>query len=98
MYVQTRQRQFLRLEEFCSYTENNQQERTRKTKQNKFIIVIQAVIFGELVIDREPPRALRQHLYQPMIKRLYAECTLSFQLIKLINAMRRDPTDYILRH
>ena len=30
-----------------------------------------------------------------MIKRLYAECTLLFQLIKLINAMRRDPTDTI---
>ena len=30
-----------------------------------------------------------------MIKRSYAECTPLFQLIKLINAMRRDPTDTI---
>ena len=49
------------------------------------------------VINREPPRALRQHfIHQPMIKRSYAECTPLFQLIKLINAMRRDPTDTIL--
>ena len=31
-----------------------------------------------------------------MIERSYAECTPLFQLIKLINAMRRDPTDTIL--
>ena len=31
-----------------------------------------------------------------MIKRSYAECTPLVQLIKLINAMRRDPTDTIL--
>ena len=31
-----------------------------------------------------------------MIKRSYAECNTLFQLIKLINAMRRDPTDTIL--
>ena len=49
------------------------------------------------VINREPPRALRQHfIHQPMIKRSYAECTPLLQLIKLINAMRRDPTDTIL--
>ena len=49
------------------------------------------------VIDREPPRTLRQHfIHQPMIKRSYAECTPLFQLIKLINAMRRDPTDTII--
>ena len=49
------------------------------------------------VINKEPPRALRQHfIYQPMIKRSYAECTPLFQLINLINATRRDPTDTIL--
>ena len=50
------------------------------------------------VIDREPPRALRQHfIHQPLIKRSFAECTPLFQLIILINAMRRDPTDTILQ-
>ena len=50
------------------------------------------------VIDREPARALRQHfIHQPLIKRSYAACTLLFQLIKLINAMRRDPTDTIIQ-
>ena len=49
------------------------------------------------VINREPPCALRQHfIHQPMIKRSYAECTLLFQLIKFINAMRHDPADTIL--
>ena len=31
-----------------------------------------------------------------MIKRSYAKCTPLFQSIKLINAMRRNPTDTIL--
>ena len=49
------------------------------------------------VIDKKPPRVLRQHFnYQPMIKREYAECTPLYQLIKLINMMRNDPTDSIL--
>ena len=49
------------------------------------------------VIDKEPPRVLRQHfIHQPMIKRVYAECTPLYQLIKLINMMRNDPTDSIL--
>ena len=45
----------------------------------------------------EPPRVLRQHvIHQPMIKRVYAECTPLFQLIKLLNKMRNDPFDTIL--
>ena len=49
------------------------------------------------VIDKEPPRIPRQHLiHQPMIKRAYAECTPLYQLIKLLNMMRNDPTDSIL--
>ena len=48
------------------------------------------------VIDKEPPRVLRQHFnHQPMIKRAYAECTPLCQLMKLINMMRNDPTDSI---
>ena len=36
-------------------------------------------------IDKEPPHALRQDfIHQPMIKRIYAECTPLYQLIKLI--------------
>ena len=35
-------------------------------------------------------------IHQHMIKQSYAECTLLFQLIKLIDAKRRDPTDIIL--
>ena len=49
------------------------------------------------VIDRKPPRVLRQHfIHQPMIKRVYTECTPLYQLIKLLNMMRNDPTDSIL--
>ena len=43
-------------------------------------------------------RALRKHfIHRPMIKRSYAGCTPLFQLIKLINAMRLDPSDTILQ-
>ena len=43
------------------------------------------------IIEMEPPRVLRQHvIHQPMIKRVYAECTPLFQLIKLLNKMRND--------
>ena len=49
------------------------------------------------IIETEPPRVLRQHvIHQPMIKRVYAECTPLFQLIKLLNKMRNDPFDTIL--
>ena len=49
------------------------------------------------VIDKDPPRVLRRHLiHQPMIKRVYAECTPLYQLIKLINIIKTDPTDTVL--
>ena len=41
---------------------------------------------------------LRKHLiHQPMIKRAYmhAECTPLYQLIKLINIIKTDPTDTV---
>ena len=31
-----------------------------------------------------------------MIKRVYAECTPLYQLIKLMNIMKTDPTDTVL--
>ena len=46
------------------------------------------------IIEMGPSRVLRQHvIHQPMIKRVYAECTLLFQLIKLLNKMRTDLFD-----
>ena len=49
------------------------------------------------IIEREPLRVLRQHVIdQPMLKRVYAECTPLFQLIKLLITMRNDPFDTIL--
>ena len=49
------------------------------------------------VIEKQPPCVLRQYIiHQPMIKRVYAECSPLFQLIKLLNNMRTDPTDVIL--
>ena len=49
------------------------------------------------IIEMEPPRVLRQHvIHQPMIKRMYVECTPLFQLIKLLNKMSNDPFDTIL--
>ena len=49
------------------------------------------------IIEREPPHVLRQHvIHRPMIKRVYAECTPLFPLIKLLNTMRNDPFDTII--
>ena len=49
------------------------------------------------VIEKQPPRVLPRHIiHQPMIKRIYAECSPLFQLIKLLNNMKTDPTDVIL--
>ena len=52
-----------------------------------------------MLFIKKPPRVglLCQHfIHQPMIKRAYAECTPLYQLIKLINMMRNEPTDSIL--
>ena len=49
------------------------------------------------VIDKDPPLVMRRHLiHQPMIKREYTECTRLYQLIKLLNIMKTDPTDTVL--
>ena len=40
---------------------------------------------------------LRQHyIHAPLIKRVYAECSPLFQLIKLINCLKSDVNDTIL--
>ena len=50
-----------------------------------------------MLLIKKLPRVLRQHfIHQPMIKRVYAECTTLYQLVKLINMMRNDQTDSIL--
>ena len=49
------------------------------------------------VIEKQPPRVLRQHIiHQPMIKQVYAECSPLFHLIKLLNNMKTDLTNVIL--
>ena len=49
------------------------------------------------VIDKDPPHVLRRHvIHQPMVKRAYAECTLLYQPLKLINIIKIDPTDTVL--
>ena len=43
------------------------------------------------VIERAPTRELRQHyIHPPLIRRVYAECSPLFQLIKLINSLKAD--------
>ena len=50
-------------------------------------------------ITREPPRVLRNSLInQPVLRTKYAECNLSFQLIKVINSLKNDPCDTILKN
>ena len=49
------------------------------------------------VIGQKPVRNLRQHyIHAPLIKRVYAECSPLFQLIKLINCLKSDVNDTIL--
>ena len=49
------------------------------------------------VIERAPARELRQHcIHPPLIRRIYAECSPLFQLIKLINSLKADKNDTIL--
>ena len=49
-------------------------------------------------LEEEPVRVLRRNIiHPPLIKRVYAECNLLFQLIKLINILKVDPNDQILK-
>ena len=49
------------------------------------------------VIERAPARELRQHcIHPPLIRRVYAECSPLFQLIKLINSLKADKNYTVL--
>ena len=49
------------------------------------------------VIEQKPDRNLRQHyIHAPPIRRVYAECSPLFQLIKLINCLKSDVNDTVL--
>ena len=49
------------------------------------------------VIEQKPVRNLRQHyIHAPLIKRVYAERSPLFQLIKLINCLKSNVNDTIL--
>ena len=50
------------------------------------------------IIVQKPARDLRfQYIHAPLVKRVYAECSPLFQPIKLINSLRNDPNDTILK-
>ena len=49
-------------------------------------------------LEEEHARVLRCNIiHPPLIKRVYVECNLLFQLIKLINTLKVDPNDQILK-
>ena len=49
-------------------------------------------------LEQKPIRDLRQNLiHGPLIKRAYAECSPLFQLVKLINTLKKDKNDTILK-
>ena len=49
-------------------------------------------------LEEEPARVLRCNIiHPPLIKRVYVECNLLFQLIKLINTLKVDLNDQILK-
>ena len=50
------------------------------------------------IIEQKPARDLRsQYIQAPLVKRVYAECSPLFQLIKLINSLRNDLNDTIFK-
>ena len=49
-------------------------------------------------LEQKPIRDLRQNLiHGPLVKRVYAECSPLFQLVKLINTLKKDKNDTILK-
>ena len=51
-----------------------------------------------VIFRQEPARDLRQHyIHPPLVKRVYAECSPLIQLIKLINTLKQDENDTVLR-
>ena len=49
------------------------------------------------IIKQKPARDLRyQYIHAPLVKRVYAECSPLFQLIKLINSLKNNSNDTIL--
>ena len=49
------------------------------------------------IIEQKPARDLRyQYIHAPLVKRVYAECSPLFQLIKLINSLKNNSNDTIL--
>ena len=50
------------------------------------------------IIEQKPARDLRyQYIHAPLVKSVYAECSPLFQLIKLINSLKNDSNDTILK-
>ena len=51
-----------------------------------------------VIVRQEPARDFRQYYIHPLlVKRVYAECNHLIQLIKLINTLKQDENDTILR-
>ena len=49
-------------------------------------------------LEQKPIRDFLQNLiHGPLIKRVYAECISLFQLVKLINTLKKDNNDTILK-
>ena len=50
------------------------------------------------IIEQQPARYLQQNLiHPPFIRTAFAECTPLFQLVKLLNILKADENDKILR-
>ena len=74
-----------------------------QSKQLKFYLKLSSNLFPQYfesyrdVIERAPARELRQHcIHPPLIRRVYAECSPLFLLIKLINFLKADKNYTIL--
>ena len=50
------------------------------------------------IITRKPSIVLRNPLiHQPVLRTKYAECNIIFQLINVLNSLKNDPSDTILK-
>ena len=61
------------------------------------LLLLYFITYSE-ILTQIPSCELRHHyIHAPLVKRVYSECSPLFQLIKVINTLKHDENDTILR-
>ena len=55
------------------------------------------ITYSEILTQNLPLELRHNYIHTPLVKRVYSECSPLFQLIKLINFLKHDKNDTILR-